>query len=306
MQFGIHHNDMDGIATKTIMALYGIPVENLFQAEYPEDGVDPIAKECLENIKNSGQPGEIYMGDISPTDEMCETLDQALKDGTLSKLVIGDHHVTRAYLREKYDWYYYNENKCGAAVLAEALGIKYRDKWLHLISVYDLWLLDDPLRPLAEDLNRLQLFLGSDIIFDRLFMTQETHNLNFKGFEKRINSEMFGDMLVEAKRRQEKFVQEALKRCKVGTDKNGNKVAYLVGDTRYSSEVGREVLKKFTVDYFVGINFFTDGMSFRCLPGFDVGSLCAERRGGGHKEAAGCGLPDGWENMTIKEIVGVK
>ena len=64
----------------------------------------------MKKIHQSGEPGEIYIGDVSPTDFMCAALDDALKKGILKRLVVGDHHVTRAYLADKYDWYYYNKD----------------------------------------------------------------------------------------------------------------------------------------------------------------------------------------------------
>lgn len=308
--YGIHHNDLDGLAVKTIMAIYGIPMENLFQAEYSEAGVDPIVLECLEKIRSSGEPGELFIGDVSPTDEVCKVLDEAYRNNILKTLIVGDHHVTRGYLKDQYSWYYYDEHKCGAEVLAGALDIKGRNKWLHLITVYDCWVLNDPVRPMAEDLNRLCGFLGNEIAINQLFIRQQplvdlTLDHNFNYLSDMLKYGFLGELLREAKRRESKFVKDAIDRCNVGLDKDGNRVAYVVGDTKYSSEVARAVLHKFDVDYFVGINFFTDGMSFRCLPGFDVSKLCKERGGGGHTEAAGAKLPNNWANMTIKEIVGI-
>jgi len=279
------HTDLDGTAAGLVLKEEAELVKELHRVDYPASNCDNIIQKAYEDP----EPSCIYVADFAPTQQGCELLKKGLAEGKFLKVMVCDHHNTTKELATHYEWFHHSDNLCGAEVLAHAIDsevCRAMTQWLQVVRVYDLWLLDSPLRKFAEQVNELHFFLGATIFENIARQCFLFTNWSFFPLEELPINIIFAAIQM----RQQDMVQKAIKEIQVCTDTEGTLVAYVTSSAnpgKLADAALPALVEKHGAIYLAVVKPQFGKVELRSLGDVDVSLKTKRRGGGGHKKAAG-------------------
>jgi len=287
------HGDLDGRACE-IVARRLWPHARIEEHNYNER-LDNRMEELLGE-KNDSWEG-LVMADLHPRDQFFPRLEEEVKKGRYVRIY--DHHKTSQPWSEKYAWVHNDNKLCGAQLLAayharhpgEGQSVGNVDTFLETVAAYDLWKLDDPLRPLAEELNHLCMAL-SRMVFVQLFLDGDYDHVVWDRENKVLDHISVPASLVVASKisKEKRYFENCYTRVQTRKDADNNVFleVYMSQGMSGFAEYVRAAGFPAGAKYLQMTNVETGSVSLRTLdPEFDVSILAKARGGGGHRAAAG-------------------
>ena len=307
----VTHTDLDGMGIVILSSYFNLPFDKVECYDYDEEKESLIVENFIE-YKN------IVVADLSLT--------PALHEGLLSKSInvsVFDHHETSQWISEKPECVWDNQ-RCGTKIFFDEY-IKPRIKqykpiireFVDLVDVYDRWVLGSPLRPMAEDLQRVFVKMGSWDIEDTLVRHDRFIMAMLRKLEKLEHFEWNNVELMyiqNAKESENKAYEEALKMLQIRTDNKGRRFALFSAWGKFSMTCSRMLnTDNLDVEYIVVAQNFHNKwgqMSFRSREGqFNLLELAGVA---GHKASAGTSLSAEdaqrflYENLCFKYKIDIK
>jgi len=295
--FQFTHSDLDGVGCAVIA---NIVYRNCLQTtfvDYKASGdtgsVDDEIRKFLPTVAYAeNDPATrvvLLISDITPSEEVCELIDQVHKLGWVA---VGcyDHHKDKKELLGKYAWGHYRADACGTKFLYQVFDADEHghakleqqgvEAFAQAVDAYDRWQLDDPERDRGETLNRLLWFLGI-----RTFVREFSQEIT------RDQAPDFGYINSRLHDQEEEKIAKALSApVTADSDYAGHKFGVLVA-TANASQIGHRLLEKYpSFEYVAIVNPVKNVVQLRSRAGgFDVGVLAKRMHphGGGHQAAAG-------------------
>lgn len=299
--FHASHNDLDGIMNIVVAKYY---LEHICDLKYQVFADKDFPDLCWLNIEKADI---IIFTDLSPTEEMCEKLQQMNKN-----VIICDHHATsNKYLNNWKNSYYFDLNRCGTKIFYDLLSEGQRknrvlDKMVELTNTYDLW---QDTHELWQEARDFSTSLYSHIDWKRVlysaFPPSETEkhekfiDVSLTKIYK-ANEFFFTNFelqkIAEAKEKERVQYEECLRTIQFRVDRNGNRYAFVSAKAKVSN-IANRLLKehKDKIDYIVVWNTFEKEsvhMSIRALGNFDTTQISEIWGGGGHKSASAFNFKD--------------
>jgi oligoribonuclease NrnB/cAMP/cGMP phosphodiesterase (DHH superfamily) len=213
-----------------------------------------------------------------------------------------DHHESSLWIKDMVGCVH-DSNRSGTKIFFEEYVLpsisRYKPvvrEFMDLVSVYDLWQLDSPLRSMSEDLQRVFVKYGNWWLDDNL----ARHDRFISAMRKKLVSQDHFSWnktelmyIQEAKASEEKAYQEAMSMIQVRTDNKGRRFAVYSAWGKISMVCHRMLnVDSMDVDYIVVAQTFHNkwgNMSLRAREGeFDLTELAGVN---GHKASAGAVLP---------------
>jgi oligoribonuclease NrnB/cAMP/cGMP phosphodiesterase (DHH superfamily) len=266
----ITHTDLDGAACAIVGTIAGFGT--IIHANY--DDVDEKIADALD-----ATDGPVYLADISP---------QNIGDAAWVRLIIYDHHknsdfparVEAGTARGAFD-----ASKCGARILAEAVGVRSLDvaRMLNIVEAWDLWLLKSPWREEAERWQRVFSFIG----MERFLHRRGADAPDGMGLLACLDDEeeRLSALLAE---HDEAYIASRVRAAVAGIDAEGRSYRW-VHASRCTSEIGQQISRD--ADYGAVIVIEYGKVELRSTGSCNVGAIARARGGGGHDRAAGYLLP---------------
>jgi oligoribonuclease NrnB/cAMP/cGMP phosphodiesterase (DHH superfamily) len=282
----ITHSDCDGIASPVLVDTFNLPFDKIVSFDY---GFEE-EQELIEIIWDSKN---IVVADISLT--------KALHDELLASghsVQVFDHHEGTRWIEEKPGCVWDNK-RSGAKIFFDEyvkprVG-RYRSsvrEFIDLVDIYDRWVLESPLRPMSEDLQRVFVKYGNWGLDDNL----ARHDRFIAAMRKKLTSQDHFSWnptelmyIQEAKASEEKAYNEAMNMLQKRVDNKGKKFSVYSSWGKISMTCHRMLnIEKMDVDYIVVVQTFHNkwgSMSFRSREGgFDLTELAGVN---GHMASAG-------------------
>lgn len=290
------HTDLDGVSCAVMASMAFDPQpEDLEIAYVHYQNVNQILLDFIEEAKKFEETVRVHITDICPEDdagkEICAELDRLSTDKKI-KLFLCDHHDTSAWVKEySWAWHDVHDEMCGTKLYTDFLRrsgktfSKAADEFAECVCVYDNWLLDHPLRPRSEDINRYLWFVGFGK-FVHAFSHDPAADLSL----------VPSAIIEQLKRNEKSYIKKAIDKQCVGdfvlTDREGKKYCMLVAD-KHVSQLCHAALDQFEeLDYAMNLNPIHDKVDLRSRKGRVDVSKIAERLGGGGRQAtAGFQMP---------------
>ena len=283
------HSDMDGLGNAVLVHNFDLKFDKIVSYDY---GFEEEA-EAVQVLRSSDN---IVVTDLALTPALH---DELLQNG--KSVQVFDHHETSQWIKDKPDCVWDNK-RSGTKIFFEEyikprIG-RYRPvvrEFVDLVDVYDRWDLVSPLRPTAEDLQRVFVKYGNWEIEDPLirhdrFITAMLRKLQKEDhFSWNIVEIMY---IRDAKAAENKAYEEALNMLQIRTDNKGRKFGVFSAWGKISMTCHRMLnVDNIDVDYIVCAQTFHGKwgtMSFRSREGqFDLMELAGVA---GHKASAGASL----------------
>jgi oligoribonuclease NrnB/cAMP/cGMP phosphodiesterase (DHH superfamily) len=216
------HSDLDGVSNEILSQFFNLNFDKTVSYDY-EFFDDPVKVEIFSNADN------IVFSDISPSQELYNSL---ISSGKTVRIF--DHHESSVWIKDKPGCVHDN-NRNGTKIFFEEYALpvskvkRFRRairEFVELVSVYDLWQLDSPLRPMSEDLQRVFVKYGNWGLDDNL----ARHDRFISAMRKKLVSQdrfswnqtelMY---IREAKISEDKAYQEAMSMLQTRWDNKGRK-----------------------------------------------------------------------------------
>lgn len=294
------HSDADALVAVSLANYFKLPFDKIVCYDYGfEEEVDAV--QVLYDSDN------IVVADLSTT--------PALYDDLISKgktVQIFDHHETSQWIADKPGCVWDNK-RCGAKIFFDEY-IKPRvgrykpvvREFVDLVDVYDRWVLDSPLRPMSEDLQRVFVKYGNWDIddplirHDRFIMAMVRKLEKDEHFDWNITERMY---IRDAKASEDRAYEEAMAMLQVRTDNKGHRFGIFSSWGKISMTCHRMLnVDNMDVDYIVCAQTFHNKfgtLSFRAREGqFDLMQLAGVA---GHKASAGATLTPEDAQRFIRE-----
>jgi oligoribonuclease NrnB/cAMP/cGMP phosphodiesterase (DHH superfamily) len=279
---------LDGISNEILAQFFDLNFDKTVSYDY-EFFDDPIKVKIFFDADN------IVFSDISPNQELYNNLISSGKT-----IRIFDHHDSSAWIKDKHGCVH-DSNRSGTKIFFEEYVLpvsnvgRFRSvirEFVELVSVYDLWQLDSPLRLMSEGLQRVFVKYGNWGLDDNLDRHDRFISAMIKKLQKQEHFAWNPTELMyiqEAKASEEKAYQEAMSMLQTRWDNKGRKfgVAALWGKI---SLVCSRILStdKRNFAYLVVLQRFKNkwgNVSLRSREGdFDLTKLAGVE---GHKASAG-------------------
>jgi oligoribonuclease NrnB/cAMP/cGMP phosphodiesterase (DHH superfamily) len=293
---------LDGISNEILAQFFDLNFDKTVSYDY-EYFNDPDKVNILWNSKN------IVFSDISP--------DKALYDKLISlgkSISIFDHHDSSAWIKDKPGCVH-DINRSGTKIFFEEYVLptakvgrfpKIVREFVELVSTYDLWQTNSPLRPMSEDLQRVFVKYGNWGLDDNL----ARHDRFITAMRKKLTSQnhfawnpvelMY---IQEARESEDKAYREAISMLQTRRDNHGRKFGLFSAWGKISMTCHRILnVGKSEFDYLVCAQTFHNkwgSMSFRSREGqFDVTCLAGVN---GHKASAGATLTPEEAQRFVRE-----
>ena len=269
----ISHIDLDGYGGNIIVNR-AIPGLITFNVDYNFEEQESMRTKVLNAEL-------VIMTDISVSASFAKEINEKVKSGELSALLI-DHHESsdEALTPLGYDWIHITQGKSGTLLAYEYFYKKRPDalkgyrELAENISDYDLWEFKKPYSKAlqflwSEDKNKfVQKFMRDPKLY---FTTEEMNKINKSlSAMKSSHDGMINDM------------------SDIQTDIDGNKFVIIYHMGRLASLVASDILTemKDKIDYLVMFNQYNTSLSFRSQK-VPVSPIAEALGGGGHLLAAG-------------------
>ena len=288
----ISHTDLDGLGSIVLAKYFELPFDEIYSWDYEFEEI-PQCKTIMESAD------EIIIADLSISEAAFDHLVSMGK-----KVVIYDHHATSSWLAKKLGSVH-DESRCGTKIFFEEyvapLVGRFKPivrEFVELVDVYDRWVLESPLRPEAENLQRAWSAYASwnspdNMVRHDRFITQMIRKFDtYDHFCWNVTEENYINTAIQ---KEEKSFQDALACMQVRIDNQGRKFGVWKAWGRISSTASKILNRpENTFDYVICLQDSPDNwgkVSFRCLEGkFEVTKLASV---GGHLAAGGTNLtPD--------------
>jgi oligoribonuclease NrnB/cAMP/cGMP phosphodiesterase (DHH superfamily) len=285
------HSDLDGIANVVLAQYFDLPFDKIVSYDY--DHFDKPDK-----LQVFFESDNIIFSDISPT---LDLYDRLISIGKTVRIF--DHHESSLWIKDRPGCVHDNfrsgtkiffEEYVLRSIQVPRIRVVIRE-FVEIVSVYDLWQIDSPLRSVSEDLQRVFVKMGNWDLDDNLlrhdrFVTSMLRHLQ--------NDEHFGWNNVElmhirnAKISEDKAYNEALAMLQIRKDNENRKFGVLSMWGKISMVCHRLLnVDRMDVSYIVVAQKFHNvwgKMSFRSREGeFDLMDLAGVA---GHKSSAGAEL----------------
>jgi oligoribonuclease NrnB/cAMP/cGMP phosphodiesterase (DHH superfamily) len=282
---------MDGISNEILAQFFNLVFDKTVSYDY-EYFDDPIRVEVFSNADN------IIFSDISPSQELYNSLISSGKT-----IRIFDHHDSSIWIKDKPGCVHDN-NRSGTKIFFEEYVLPVSKvgrfprivrEFVELVSIYDLWRLESPLRPMSEDLQRVFVKYGNWGLDDNLARHDRFISAMSRKFQKQDHFAWNPTELMyiqEAKASEDRAYREAMRMLQTRRDNRGRKFGVLSMWGKISMVCHRILnLDKQNFDYLVVAQCFHNvwgNMSFRAREGeFDLTTLAGVN---GHKASAGAVL----------------
>lgn len=288
----ITHNDLDAAGSIIVSKLFSLSVTDYMFCGY--DGIyDENDDEVVLDIPKTYD--RILVTDISCNAKMYKFLKEHC-----TTLGIFDHHPTTEAIADKPEVFWSSE-KSGTEVFYDEIkkGKTAHPKWdqfVHMVSAYDLWKLEHPLREMSEDLNRLFfriLNYNNKGVYGqyKYFIDTQVSKL----LDENLLSFEFDDWeqthIEAAKEKEYKEYLAATKNMQIKVDDLGNKYIIYHGSSKVSIVCSRILAENKDIVYILNFNTYSGSSRKRIngrvsarSTGFDVTTLQGIH---GHKEAGG-------------------
>lgn len=296
------HSDADGICSAVLADAFNLPFDKIVSFDYGFEEDQELVRIICDS-KN------IVVADISLT--------PALHDELLAaghSVRVFDHHDGTRWIAEKPGCVW-DDKRSGAKIFFEEyvkpLVGRYKPsvrEFIDLVDVYDRWLLESPLRPMSEDLQRVFVKYGNWGLDDNL----ARHDRFIAAMRKKLVSQdhfawnpvelMY---IQEAKASEDKAYREAMSVLQFRRDNRGRKFGLFSAWGKISMTCHRMLnVDNMDADYLVCAQTFHNkwgAMSFRSREGkFDLTELAGVN---GHKASAGTILtPEDARRFMIENL----
>lgn len=285
----VTHTDVDGLGSLILAKFFDLPFDRFVCYDY---GFETDK----ENIRILYEADCIVVADLTLPKEIHEDL---LKKG--KQVQVFDHHKTSDWLVEMPGCVWDTE-RCGTKLFFEEyvlpkvkrfpIAVK---EFVDLVDVYDRWVLDSPLRPASEDLQRVFVRLGdwnnpNTIMRHDRFITRVLRKFIKDASFKWDNVELV--CIQKAKDAETAAYQSAVQTLQIRTDRHGHKFGVFSAWGKISMTSSRLLNEdNIDVDYLVCAQTFQNKLgkvSFRSREGkFDLLDLAGVF---GHTSSAGASL----------------
>lgn len=279
------HTDLDGIGCAILAKLYNPSIE----VEYCDYG--NIDEKICDFLNFHLPLGDLYITDISVSDEVAERIDRIGTD-----FVLLDHHPT-ALKFNKYTWctVKVEDDSTGLKTCATELfyhwlveygyldSTKYLDRFVEIVRDYDTWrwaeLEEDGV--ICKKINDLLYIYGREN-----FINWCLSSFTQRKFPNLGNTE---NMLLELRQQEiDRYVEK--KSREMFTQALCGKISGFVFASRFTSELGNRLCKMHPeIDFITIIDVENCTVSYRTIKDdIDLGKdVAAQFGGGGHPKAAG-------------------
>lgn len=285
----LSHTDADGLGSVIFAQHFDLSFDKIISYDYGFEK-EAAAVQILYDAEN------IVVADLSLT--------PALHNDLLTKgktVRVFDHHETSRWIAEKagcvWDGKRSGTNIFFDEYVKPRVG-RYRPvvrEFVELVSVYDLWQLDSPIRPMSEDLQRVFVKYGNWDLDDALIRHDRYITAMLRKLQK---DEHFGwnnvelRYIREARVSEDKAYEEALNMLQIRRDNHGRRFSVFSAWGKISMTCHRMLsVDNMDVDYVVVAQTFHGKwgtMSLRSREGkFDLMELAGVA---GHKASAGAAL----------------
>jgi oligoribonuclease NrnB/cAMP/cGMP phosphodiesterase (DHH superfamily) len=285
------HSDLDGIATEVLSQFFSLNFDKTVSYDY-EFFDDPVKVKILLDADS------IVFSDISPSQELYNSL---VSSGKIIRIF--DHHESSLWIKDKPGCVHDN-GRSGTKIFFEEYALPVSGvgrfpmivrEFVELVSVYDLWQLDSPLRPMSEDLQRAFVKYGNWGLDDNLarhdrFISATVKKLQKQGRFSWNRTELM--YIQEARASEDKAYREAMSMLQTRWDNKGRKFGVYSAWGKISMVCHRMLsIDKMDVSYIVCVQTFHGKLgqiSFRSRDGeFNLLELAGVA---GHKVSAGASL----------------
>jgi oligoribonuclease NrnB/cAMP/cGMP phosphodiesterase (DHH superfamily) len=285
----VTHSDLDGIASPILVNYFELPFDKIVSYDY---GFEEEQK-LISIIRDSQN---IVVADISLTPALH---DELLASG--HSVQVFDHHEGTKWIAEKPNCVW-DDKRSGAKIFFEEYILprvsRYKPvvrEFVELVSVYDRWDLESPLRLMSEDLQRAFVKYGNWGLDDNLARHDRFISAMVKKFQKQDKFSWNQTELMyikEAKASEENAYQEAMSTIKTRWDNKDRKFGVFSAWGKISMTCHRILnIDKSDFVYLVCAQTFHNKwgtMSLRSREGeFDLTELAGVN---GHKPSAGATL----------------
>ena len=283
------HSDLDGLASPVLVEHFGLPFDKVVSFDY---GFEE-EQEAVSVLRDSQN---IVAADLSLTPALH---DELLASG--HSLQVFDHHDGTKWIAEKPNCVW-DDKRSGAKIFFEEYVLprvgRYKPavrEFIELVDRYDRWDLESPLRPMAEDLQRVFVKYGNWGLDDNLARHDRFIAAMVRKFQRQDRFSWNPTELMyirEAKESEEKAYREAMAVLQTRYDNKGRKWGLFSAWGKISMTCHRILnVDKQDFVYLVCAQTFKGKlgqMSFRAREGeFDLTELAGVN---GHKASAGAVL----------------
>lgn len=296
------HTDLDGIGCAILAKLYNPSIE----VEYCD--YNNINEKICDFLNNNIPLGDLYITDISVSNEMAERIDSVISD-----FVLIDHHSTALELN-KYKWctVKVEDNDtglktCGAELfyywLVKNGGLdrsKFLDRFVEIVRDYDTWrwstLGEEGI--ICKQFNDLLQIYGRDYFVE--WCLKYLRGNKFPNFQDTEYT-----LLKLRQHEIDRYVEDKDKQLIIHSLKNWT-CGYVFAD-RFVSELGNRLCKRHPeIDFMVIIDVAHCTVSYRTIRGdIDLGKDVAKfYGGGGHPKAAGSQFDRAIQLQIIQKLFG--
>jgi oligoribonuclease NrnB/cAMP/cGMP phosphodiesterase (DHH superfamily) len=280
---------LDGISNEILAQFFNLNFDKTVSYDY-EYFDDPTRINIFSDADN------IIFSDISPSQELYNNL---ISSGKIIRIF--DHHDSSIWIKDKPGCVHDN-NRSGTKIFFEEYVLSHFARYkpivrefVEVVSVYDLWKVDSPLRPMSEDLQRVFVKYGNWNLDDNLARHDRFISAMTKKFQKQDKFSWNPTELMyiqEAKASEDKAYQEAMSMLQTRWDNKGRKFGVFSAWGKISMTCHRILnIDKSDVVYLVCAQTFQNKlgtMSLRSRAGeFDLTELAGVN---GHKPSAGAVL----------------
>lgn len=283
------HSDADGLGSVVLVDYFGLPFDKIVSFDYGFEEEQELAS-ILRDSQN------IVVADLSLTPALH---DELLASG--HSVQVFDHHDGTKWIAEKPNCIW-DDKRSGTKIFFEEYVLprvgRYKPvvrEFVELVDCYDRWELSSPLRPMAEDLQRVFVKYGNWGLDDNLARHDRFIAAMSRKFAKQDKFSWNPTELMyirEAKESEEKAYQEAMAMLQTRYDNKGRKWGLFSAWGKISMTCHRilNIDKQDFVYLVCAQNFYNrwGTMSFRAREGeFDLTELAGVA---GHKASAGATL----------------
>lgn len=296
----LSHNDLDMVGSVIVAHLFNVQIDEYRFCDY-RDIYDDANDSVIFDLSQYSGFDRLIMPDIACTQKLYNKI-----AASFEHFGIFDHHKRTSEVADKPE-VFFDLERSGTEIFFDM--IKNGDdvpyvwqQFVKIVSAYDLWQLDSPLRPMAEDLNRL--FYQS--------LTWSAPEGSYKKYEFFINSQLkklknpkitnffFGNYernkIEAAKEKEYLEYQHAKRNLQKRRDNQGNNYIIYHGGAKVSYVCNRLLEDYPQAAYVLNFNTYNGRkkrkvngkISARCKDGFDVTTLNGinghEHAGGGRYE----------------------
>jgi oligoribonuclease NrnB/cAMP/cGMP phosphodiesterase (DHH superfamily) len=294
------HSDLDGISNEILAQFFNLDFDKTISYDY-EFFDDPNKVQIFFETDN------IVFSDISPTQEIYDKLILSEKS-----IRIFDHHESSVWIKNKPGCIHDN-NRSGTKIFFEeyvlSRFVRYKPivrEFVEMVSVYDLWKIDSPLRPMSEDLQRVFVKYGNWGLDDNLARHDRFISAMTKKFQRQDKFSWNPTELMyirEARASEDKAYHEAMSMLQIRKDNMSRRFGVYSAWGKISMVCHRMLsIDKMDVSYIVCIQTFHGKLgqiSLRSREGeFNLLELAGV---GGHKASAGASLPPEEINRFLQE-----